>query len=508
MSDRLGGALVEDRAGPTERAEERPAPRAGARRPLRMRFNRDRTNRRLLALCDVAGLLLALALALLIQGSRTDGAELMAYVIATLPVWVLICKLYGLYDRDAKRISHSAVDDLPRLFHALLVGLLLLWAYSKVLPVKQLILGELAPLGVAALALIGSMRSVARGGVRRWMGPEKLLLVGTEPVAAALVHRVFQHPEHGLQPMGLLTGEALKGADGEANNGAAMPRLPGSIPLLGRAEDLEMISRRFSPDRVVICRSDFEASQVMEMVDICRRQSIKLSILPDQLESLGPSVEIDAVEGVVLLGLNQPALSRTSRMVKRGFDLSVAVLLLPILTPLMALIAGLIRLDSPGGALFRQPRVGKGGRHFELVKFRTMCDGAEQERAKLMANSRDPRWLDLAHDPRITRIGSFLRKCSLDELPQLWNVLLGEMSLVGPRPLPEEEDAQVGGWGRGRLDLTPGVTGLWQVLGRTRIPFDEMVKLDYLYVTNWSLWMDVKLLLQTFPAVARRRGAN
>ncbi|TML34275.1 MAG: sugar transferase, partial [Actinobacteria bacterium] len=157
---------------------------------------------------------------------------------------------------------------------------------------------------------------------------------------------------------------------------------------------------------------------------------------------------------------------------------------------------------------FRQRRIGKGGRPLMLLKFRTMCEDAEQRVDELRKFSKDPDWLHLEDDPRLTRIGRLLRLASLDEIPQIWNVLRGEMSLVGPRPLVESEDRRIDGWARSRLQLTPGITGLWQVLGRTTIPFEEMVKLDYLYVTNWSLWTDVRLMLRTLPAVAKRRGAN
>jgi lipopolysaccharide/colanic/teichoic acid biosynthesis glycosyltransferase len=176
--------------------------------------------------------------------------------------------------------------------------------------------------------------------------------------------------------------------------------------------------------------------------------------------------------------------------------------------PLLVLIGAAIKLDSPGPVLFRQRRIGRGGREFRLVKFRTMVADAEQRHDGFLPQSRDPGWLLLDHDPRVTRVGRILRDWSVDELPQLWNVLKGEMSLVGPRPLIESEDRQLLGWRRTRVDLTPGLTGLWQVLGRTRIPFEEMVKLDYLYVTNWSLWTDVRLILRTFPSVLTRRGVN
>jgi lipopolysaccharide/colanic/teichoic acid biosynthesis glycosyltransferase len=176
--------------------------------------------------------------------------------------------------------------------------------------------------------------------------------------------------------------------------------------------------------------------------------------------------------------------------------------------PLLLVAAVAIKLDSPGPVLFRQDRIGRGGQHFRLIKLRTMVRDADAKREELLAQSKEAGWLHLDDDPRITRVGRVLRLASIDELPQLWNVVRGDMSLVGPRPLIAEEDGMVEEWARGRLDLTPGVTGLWQVLGRTQIPFDDMVELDYLYVTNWSLWGDVRLMLRTLPVVLSRHGAN
>jgi lipopolysaccharide/colanic/teichoic acid biosynthesis glycosyltransferase len=219
-------------------------------------------------------------------------------------------------------------------------------------------------------------------------------------------------------------------------------------------------------------------------------------------------VEVDDVEGVTLLGMNPPVLSRSSRFTKRALDVVGSALLLLLAAPMMLVIAIAIKVDSRGSVFFRQDRIGKAGRRFTLLKFRTMCQDAEERVEELRKFSKDPHWLHLENDPRLTRIGKLLRHASLDELPQLWNVLRGEMSLVGPRPLVEAEDRRVGGWARSRLNLTPGITGSWQVLGRTNIPFDEMVKLDYLYVANWSLWNDIRLILRTFPAVVGRRGVN
>jgi exopolysaccharide biosynthesis polyprenyl glycosylphosphotransferase len=280
------------------------------------------------------------------------------------------------------------------------------------------------------------------------------------------------------------------------------------LPVLGAPQDLERVADSHAAERVVICRADFTDDEVLEMMGACQSAALKVSLLPDTVDALGPSVEIDEVEGVTVLGVNPAVLSRTSRLIKRVFDIVVASLLFLVCLPLLAIAAIAIKLDSSGPVLFRQERIGKGGKRFRLLKLRTMDADAEKRREDLLSESIDDNWLHLADDPRITRVGQPLREASIDELPQLWNVIRGEMSLVGPRPLIEEEDAMIGGLMRGRLDLTPGITGLWQVLGRTNIPFDEMVKLDYLYVTNWSLWFDVRLLLRTLPAVLKRRGVN
>jgi lipopolysaccharide/colanic/teichoic acid biosynthesis glycosyltransferase len=193
---------------------------------------------------------------------------------------------------------------------------------------------------------------------------------------------------------------------------------------------------------------------------------------------------------------------------KRILDILGATLLLVILAPLLALIAAAIKLSSPGPVLFIQRRIGRDGTPFELAKFRTMACGAEALLDDLRAQSRDPHWLLLDRDPRVTRVGRVLRVASLDELPQLWNVLRGEMSLVGPRPLVEGEHRLVTGWASQRTRVRPGLTGLWQVGGRTSVSFEEMLTLDVRYVRGWSLRQDVALLARTLPAVLTGRGAN
>jgi lipopolysaccharide/colanic/teichoic acid biosynthesis glycosyltransferase len=202
-------------------------------------------------------------------------------------------------------------------------------------------------------------------------------------------------------------------------------------------------------------------------------------------------------------------LSRSSRLLKRATDVSLSLAALLAIAPSLAVIALSIKLDSRGPVFFRQPRMGRGDRPFRIFKFRTMTVDADALKGSLAELNKhrasgDTRMFKIPDDPRVTRVGKLLRRWSLDELPQLLNVLRGEMSLVGPRPLVLDEDDHVVAWGRRRLDLKPGITGLWQVLGRDDIPFEEMVKLDYLYVSTWSLGQDLKLMAKTVPSIFRR----
>jgi lipopolysaccharide/colanic/teichoic acid biosynthesis glycosyltransferase len=218
-------------------------------------------------------------------------------------------------------------------------------------------------------------------------------------------------------------------------------------------------------------------------------------------------VEFDQIDGVTLLGVRRYGLSRSSTMLKRSLDVAGSLAVLLLLGPLMVMIALAIRLDTRGPVFFRQRRMGRGNVAFEMLKFRTMVDGADAHKGALRAHNEAGGGLfKIQNDPRVTRVGRFLRRTSLDELPQLLNVLRGEMALVGPRPLVIDEDKLVEGWQRRRLQLTPGMTGLWQIFGSARIPLNEMVKIDYLYGANWSLWLDVKILLRTVPFVLGRRG--
>jgi len=466
--------------------------------------------RRLLAASDCLAIVTSLTVAGALNG-RVDLGVFVALGALTLPGWLVLIRAYGLYDRDPKRINCSTIDDIPGIFHTVFIATVLLWGYFRVLPVERFALVELLTfaVGVSLLLLLG------RALVRKQMsvrGKRRAVVVGVGPAANLLVRKLVAHPEYGLNVVGALRtiGWSVRHDRGLADTPSACANglEDNRIPVLGNATDVERIATAHEVDRVIVTSQGIEETELIDVLRRCRHAGLHVSVLPQIFDVIGRSVEIDDIEGVTVLGLAPPVLSRSSRAQKRAMDLVGSIVCLVLSAPLCLLIALAIKLDSAGPVLFIQSRIGRRGRPLRVYKFRTMVRDAEAHRNRLARLSDDPHWLKLDTDPRVTGIGRFLRLSSLDEIPQLLNVVKGEMSLVGPRPLVESEDEQVVDWGRARLDLTPGITGMWQVLGRTNIPFEEMVKLDYLYVTNWSLWSDVRLLLHTLPAVIQRRGAN
>jgi exopolysaccharide biosynthesis polyprenyl glycosylphosphotransferase len=457
------------------------------------RLGRDSVLRRLLCAGDAVSVLLALALALAVDGDLdVDG---IVWGLVAIPLMVLLFKVYGLYDRDVKRISHSTVDDLPWLLHAVTAGTLVLWLYSRSTPMGKLGLDAVIAFAGAVVGIVTLARLFVRQAARRVIGPERALLVGGGAMAHTLIAKLAAHPEYMVDVVGSL---------GDEQPDKSSTELPG----LGSLDQLEQAALSADVTRVLLAVESLQEQELEALLRRCRSLELKVSILPKLSDVLGPGLETDDVEGVAVLGLNPPWLPRSSRAVKRGMDVAVASALLVLFAPILLVLALAIKLDSRGPVIFSQERVGRNGRRFRLYKLRTMSVDAETQRPDLLGLSADPNWFKLDRDPRITRIGRSLRRLSLDELPQLWNVVWGEMSMVGPRPLVPDEDERVQAWARRRLELTPGITGYWQVLGRTRIPFEEMVKLDYLYVMSWSLWEDIRLMLRTLPVIFSGKGAN
>ncbi len=422
--------------------------------------------------------------------------------LAAALLWVGVLSAYGLYERQSRSIAPGSFDEVAPLFNALLAGSLLLLLVAQGLK-RTAHISVYTPLD-AALFLSFALVLVpcSRFALRRWvlpriLGPRRALIVGAGPVGRIVERKINTHPEYGLKLVGFVDDEP------NATQGASPKPL-----LLGRTADLTRLVDELNIDRVVLTDSHAPYEQTLELVRAVRRPDVHLSIVPSYFELFASNATIEELEGMPIVSLPPMALSRPIRVMKRTFDIVAAVGGLIVLSPLLLMTAIAIKLDSHGPVLFLQLRSGRRGKPFRIVKFRTMVADAESRRFELASqNELHGPLFKMKMDPRVTRVGGFLRRWSIDELPQLWNVVRGEMSLVGPRPFVPHEDNQITGWAGRRLETTPGITGLWQVLGRNDVPFEEMVKLDYVYVTNWSLWWDLKILVQTIPVVLARKGA-
>jgi exopolysaccharide biosynthesis polyprenyl glycosylphosphotransferase len=423
--------------------------------------------------------------------------EWLLFLLA-LPLWVMAARLYGLYSHDEERTDHTTVDDVGGVFHLVTVGTCFIFfagSLSGMVDPNRL---KIAIFWLAAVAFMSLGRVIGRVACRRsaWY-LQKTLVVGGG--AAELVARKVQrHPEYGLELVGVIN---------DAFDEHSETELPVGLPRFSSLATAPLLARILGVERVIIALPNAERDRVVRLIRELRELNVQIDVVPFYYEALSPSMDTHSIEGLPLLGLRPARLPRSSILFKRAMDLTLSTLGLLVVAPIFCLIAVAIRLDSRGPVFFRQKRMGHRGETFSIFKFRTMQVDADARRAELRhlskhaGNGDDPYLLKITDDPRVTRIGRFLRRRSLDELPQLLNVWTGEMSLVGPRPLPLDEDSFVTEWARHRLDLKPGITGPWQVLGRDEIPFAEMVELDYRYVTNWSLTNDLKLTLQTIPVL-------
>lgn len=474
--------------------EEKHAPPA---RVVRSRFrDRDYGLRRGLLIGDMAALSLALFVSLSLGGDR-DGATTDAlWFLITLPGWAFLFSSYQLYRRPIQSFEPTHLDDLSRLFHAMVLGTLGLWVFYKLIPPAQLTFEEVSIFWLLGFSLTAMLRRITRRVNLNRHGAERVFLIASNEDALVMKRKLGNHPEYEMELAGVVTGDPI---DEPVDDSRYL-----------ELEDVEELLATHQIDHLIV-RLDCEVlseTSAEELMYACFRYGVRFGAYPGPRSLLLPGVQLNHIEGMGILTHDPPILSRSDRLMKRLSDIVLSFLLLIVAAPLMLIIAVVIKLDSKGTILFRQMRVGRDGVRFKLNKFRTMVPDAEAMTAELMEKSTDPNWLFLEEDLRITKVGRYLRRTSLDELPQLWNVLRGDMSMVGPRPLSERDDEGLQGWERHRLDLVPGITGHWQVLGRTSIPFKEMVEIDYAYVTSWSLWLDAKILIRTVPMVLSRRGAN
>jgi len=284
----------------------------------------------------------------------------------------------------------------------------------------------------------------------------------------------------------------------------------GRIRGLGTLENLDETIRQHQIDLVIITLPWSDHDKILAITQTARESGVDVRAVPDVFQLNTRQMQVENLDGIPLLGFGrmEPRFRGTDRVVKRAIDLGLVVVTAPLWVPLVSLAALAIRLESRGPVTYPQRRVGEGGREFSMFKLRSMVPDADLMREQLVqASGEDPRHPKIRNDPRITRVGALIRAISIDELPQFINVLRGEMSLVGPRPPTPDEVALYAPWHLQRLQTIPGCTGLWQISGRSNIPFDEMCLLDIYYIENWSVRLDLQIIAMTFPHLLLRRGA-
>ena len=436
-----------------------------------------------LTLADVAALVLGLVgAAYLFDGARFN--EVVGLAPLLLAAWISVFAVYRLYDRAASRRNPGA-----------LVWAALSWAGlvtlgAAIYPESGLGLGEIVPACLLALVCAGVLRILYEQGIekfyRRGIGQTPMVVVGREEDRTQLRRTMERAP-------------GAYSVAGEVDLGAGRVDLAALRETLDRtgARDVVLVGAELLPDE-----------EFLELLRSVRLRGLPLRVVPGALALMRSRPILSESMGLPLLEVRYPRLDNTQRALKRALDVAVSLSGLVLLAPLFLAVALAIRLDSPGPILFRQKRVGADGKVFICYMFRSMYEGAERQQEELEAlNEAQGAVFKIKEDPRVTPVGRFLRRWSIDELPQLINVLKGEMSLVGPRPLPIRDFQLIKEAHKRRLGAIPGMTGYWQISGRSKLSFEEMVRLDLYYIENWSLSFDVKIILQTLGVVLRREGA-
>jgi exopolysaccharide biosynthesis polyprenyl glycosylphosphotransferase len=453
-----------------------------------------------LVILDVVGLALGMYLALVLRELvRGDGDILWGllwregpaeWLKFAAPITVLVFAQAGLYRVRERR------PGAGRILASLIVVALIVLAFgigtgydfttSGLIP-TSVVMSAIAIGLLRAAYESASLEIMRSAGIRR-----RVVLVG-EGEHLARLRRSLLASRSGLAY--------------EVVGAVASDEVPG-MRLLGSREELPLVLGDVRPDEVILAEADFDERTVLEVVDQAHHQGIKVRLAPDTTELLVQRGEYVPGQGVPLFELRPPVLTGWDWAVKGGFDIVVSLLVAVLLAPLWLLIALAIKLSSRGPVLYVDRRVGVGEQEFGMLKFRTMVAGAAELQPELEGeNEAEGALFKIRDDPRVTRVGRVLRRLSLDEIPQIVNVLKGEMSLVGPRPLPLRDYRLLEDWHRARYAVLPGMTGLWQISGRSGLTFDDLVRLDFTYLENWSIWLDITIIARTIPAVLMRRGA-
>jgi exopolysaccharide biosynthesis polyprenyl glycosylphosphotransferase len=475
--------------------------------------------RRVLLLADLVGLVAAILLSeWIVNGHSAPGSfnaqqEILVF-LGTLPAWVVIAKLYGLYDRDEERTDHSTADDFAGVFHMVTVCTWFFTVGSYITRLAHPSAPKLVLFWATATIFVSTGRAAARGVARR--SPiylQNTIIVGAGDVGQLVAKKLLHHPEYGINLVGFIDENPKERRDDLEH-----------LALLGGVDRLSAVVRLLDVERVIIAFSNERHERTLELIRELKDldADLQIDIVPRLFETVGPNVGMHTLEGIPLVGLPPLRLSHSSAFMKRAVDVVVSAVALVILCPLLAALSIAVKADSPGPVLYRHARIGRRGKKIEILKFRTMrleaCRGERYggdtaERAFLELMS-DPALADefdtsykLVDDPRVTRVGRFLRQSSLDELPQLANVLLGRLSLVGPRAITVSELGRYGDRADELLNTRPGITGYWQINGRSRLGYEDRVRLDLSYISNWSLRLDFTILAKTVRVLLTRQGA-
>lgn len=463
------------------------------RRQGPVKSQRDALLRRSLAIADVMGAFVGLFVAITLVRAGSISAR--ASVLLIAPFVLVTSKAIGLYDCDQNRVRKTTVDELPSILYLSLVYTLAIWLAEEWVLDGWLVRPQVFALCASTVIATTLARAAARRLVLKFTPSERCVILGDAEEAAKTTVKLTESSGVKATIVGRV---ALSGADQGGKGGGET---------LGSIESIGKVVAEHEIERVIIAPDGHDQDKILHAMRVAKALGAKVSVLPRLLEVVGSSATYDEVNGITLLGVPQDGLSRSSLALKRLMDLAIATTLLIVLAPLLTLVAIAIKLDSRGPVLFKQPRIGRRGRRFGMLKFRSMVADAELLKPQLRdLNEVEGGLFKITKDPRITNVGRFLRRTSIDELPQLLNVICGHMSLVGPRPLVPDEDALIEGWQRRRLAVAPGMTGLWQICGSSRIPMQDMVKIDYHYGANWSIWLDTKILIRTIPYMLKQRG--
>lgn len=470
---------------------------------------RGRLVRASLLLADLVGLTLAFVVTEIAMGNAGPNdtvsvpTEALLFLLS-LPLWAVVAKLYRLYDHDDEHTDHTTLEDLVGVFHLVTVGTWLVVGGGWLLGLADPKVGKLLTFWALAIVLVTGARGAARAMCRRHLSfLQNTVIVGAGDVGQLIARKLLQHGEYGINLVGFV----------DANPRRLRSDL-GEVPVLGSVDQLPEIVDRLDVERVVVAFSSDPPEQTVEAMRSVRDRNIQIDIVPRLYELVGPHVKVHTVESLPLVGLPTAKRFPLSRTLKRFGDIVGALAGLVLTAPFFAYAAWRIRRESPGPVIFRQERLGKNMKPFTVLKFRTMRvdtdDSAHREFIKqTMDASAAPTengLYKLNREDAVTPFGRILRKTSLDELPNLINVLRGEMALVGPRPCLDYETEHFAPHHFERFAVPQGITGLWQVTARAHATFGEALDMDVSYARNWSLGLDLWLILRTPMHVLRRKG--